>query len=83
MKHGKTAVEQHGQKPPPGLVENTNSLDFNLSIPEGLYFDGKKCDTLVRETKVVNVQVKHLEKILLLFIIGQKGEAGSEQRLLH
>ena len=27
---------------------------------EGLYFDGKKCNTLVRETKCVNVQVDHL-----------------------
>ena len=26
---------------------------------EGLYFDGKKCDTLVRETKCVDVRVDH------------------------
>ena len=67
MKHGKVAATQHAEKPPPGLVEEEKKfLNLKLVYSDALYFDGKKCDTLVRETKVVNVQVKYSEKLCCL-----------------
>ena len=39
------------------IIISVNPKAHTFHYSEGLYFDGKKCDTLVRETKCVNVQV--------------------------
>ena len=57
-KFGQLAAEKHSEKPPPGdHYHLCDPTDNNFDDLDGLYFDGKKCDTLVRETKCVNVQV--------------------------
>ena len=44
---------------------------------EGLYFDGKKCNTLVRDTKCVNIQVDYISFYMKL--TPTKGAQGAWQ----